>query len=154
MVYPALLPLMRTPRLRVVDWTDAPRPILNGLVRFAERRNVFCVCAITFQLASTTGVALLVQQCKVSINVHPTRAGNRVRLSAKQTSTFKSAGASVHSTTGSRGVRISCSNAGYTVFRGSVKSTGYPFHSPFSPSIPLPCVTVCISHFNWTLPLE
>jgi hypothetical protein len=40
-------------------------------------------------------------------------------------------------------VRISSSNAGYTMFRGSVKSTGYPFHSPVSPSIPLPCVTVC-----------
>jgi len=38
MVYPALLPLMRTPRLPVVDWTDAPA-ILNGLVRFVERRN-------------------------------------------------------------------------------------------------------------------
>ena len=25
MVYPALLPLMRTPRLPAVDWTDAPR---------------------------------------------------------------------------------------------------------------------------------
>jgi hypothetical protein len=30
-----------------------------------------------------------------------------------------------------------------TMFRGSVKSTGYPLHSPISPSIPLPCVTVC-----------
>jgi hypothetical protein len=41
-VYPALLPLlplMRTPRLPVVDWTDAPSD-LNGLVRFAERRNL------------------------------------------------------------------------------------------------------------------
>jgi len=38
MVYPALLPLMRTPRLPVVDWTDATAD-LNGLVRFAERRN-------------------------------------------------------------------------------------------------------------------
>jgi len=38
-VYPALLPLMRTPRLPVVDWTDAPAD-LNGLVRFAERRNL------------------------------------------------------------------------------------------------------------------
>ena len=35
MVYPELLPLMRTPRLPVVDWTDAPAD-LNGLVRFAE----------------------------------------------------------------------------------------------------------------------
>ena len=31
----------------------------------------------------------------------------------------------------------------YTMFRGSVKITGYPLHSPVSPSLPLPCVTVC-----------
>ena len=72
-----------------------------------------------------------------------TRAETRFRLSAKRTSPFKSAGASVQSTTGSRGVRISGSNAGYTMFRGSVKSTGYPLHSPVSPSLTLPCVTVC-----------
>ena len=29
------------------------------------------------------------------------------------------------------------------MFRGSVKSTGYSLHSPVSPSLPLPCVTVC-----------
>jgi len=52
-------------------------------------------------------------------------------------------GTSVQSTTGSRGVRISGSNAGYIMFRGSVKGTGYPLHSPVSPSLPLPCVTVC-----------
>jgi len=39
MVYPALLPLMRTPRLPVVDQTDAPAD-LNGLIRFAERPNL------------------------------------------------------------------------------------------------------------------
>jgi len=72
-----------------------------------------------------------------------TRAETRFRLSAKRTSPFKSAGASVQSTTGSRGVRISGSNAGYTKFRGSVKGTGYPLHSPVSPSLSLPCVTVC-----------
>ena len=38
-VYPALLKLMRTPRLPAVDWTDAPAD-LNGLVRFRERRNL------------------------------------------------------------------------------------------------------------------
>ena len=70
------------------------------------------------------------------------RANIRFRLSAKRTSPFKSAGASFQSTTGSRGVRISGSNAGYTMFRGSVKGTGYPLHSPVSPSLPLPCVTV------------
>ena len=45
-----------------------------------------------------------------------TRAGTRFCLSAKRKSPFKSAGASVQSTTGSRGVRISGSNAGYTMF--------------------------------------
>ena len=29
------------------------------------------------------------------------------------------------------------------MFRGSVKSTGYPLHSPVSPSLPLPGFTVC-----------
>jgi len=33
-------------------------------------------------------------------------------------------GASIQSTTGSRGLHISGSNAGYTMFRGSVKGTG------------------------------
>ena len=79
-----------------------------------------------------------------------TRAEIRFRLSAKRTSPFKSAGASVQSTTGSRGVRISGSNAGYTMFRGSGKSTGYSLHSQVSPSLTLPRVP---SHFNWTLPV-
>ena len=39
MLYPALLPLMRTPRLQVLDRNDAPAD-LNRLVRFAERRNL------------------------------------------------------------------------------------------------------------------
>jgi hypothetical protein len=39
MVYPALLPLMRTHQLPAVDWTDALAD-LNGLVRFVERRNL------------------------------------------------------------------------------------------------------------------
>jgi len=52
-------------------------------------------------------------------------------------------GASVQSTTGSRGVRISGSNAGNNMFRGSVKGTGYPLHSPVSPSLLHPRVTVC-----------
>jgi hypothetical protein len=72
-----------------------------------------------------------------------TRAEIRFLLSAKRTSPFKWGGASVQSTTGSRDVRISGSNAGYTMFRGSVKGTGYPLHSPVSLSLPLPCVTVC-----------
>ena len=83
-----------------------------------------------------------------------TRTETRFRLSAKQASPFRSAGASVQSTTGSRGVRINGSNAGYTMFRGSVKGTGYPLHSPVSPSLPLPSSPVrhhVPSHFNRSL---
>jgi hypothetical protein len=73
-----------------------------------------------------------------------TRAETRFRLSTIRTSPFKSAGGgSVQSTTGSRCVRISGSNVGYTVFRGSVNGTGYQLHSPVTTSLPLPCVTVC-----------
>jgi hypothetical protein len=67
---------------------------------------------------------------------------NQFNLSAKRTSPFKLAGESVQSPAGSRGVRISGSNVGYTMFRGSVKGTGCLPHSPVSPSLPLPCVTV------------
>jgi len=85
--------------------------------------------------------------CKTSgrlrLKCDGTRAETRFRLTAKRTSPFKLAGTSVQSTTGSRGVCISGSNAGYTTFRGSVKSTGYQLYSPVSPSLPLPCVTVC-----------
>jgi hypothetical protein len=72
-----------------------------------------------------------------------TCAETRFCLSAKQMSPFKSAGASVQSTTGSQGVHISGSNAGYSMFLRRVKGTGYPCHSPVSPSLSLPCVTVC-----------
>jgi hypothetical protein len=83
------------------------------------------------------------QSSRLRLKCDGTRAETRFCLSAKRTSPFKSAGMSVQSTTGSRGARISRSNAGYTKFRGSVKGTGYPLHSPVSLSLPLPCVTVC-----------
>jgi hypothetical protein len=60
-------------------------------------------------------------------------------------------GASVQSTAGSRGVPISGSNAGYTMFRGSVKSTGYPLHLPVSPFTSPPVRHLVPSHFNRTL---
>jgi hypothetical protein len=72
--------------------------------------------------------------------------GTRVEtflLSAKRKIPFKLAGATIQSTTGSRGVRIGGNNAGYTMFRGSVKSTGYPPNSPVSPSLPPLYVIVC-----------
>jgi len=65
-----------------------------------------------------------------------TRAETRFALSAKRTNTFKSAEASVQSITGSRGVSISSSNAGYIMFRGSVRVPAthsihqFPLHFP------------------------
>ena len=70
-----------------------------------------------------------------------TRAETRFRLSAKRTSPFKSAGGvSSVDYWQPRCAASGGSNAVYTMFRGSVKSTGYQLHSPVSPSIPLPCV--------------
>ena len=73
-----------------------------------------------------------------------TRAENKFRLSPKRTSPFKSAGASVQSTAGGRGVRISFSNAGYTMFGGSVRvlATHSIRQSPLHfPSRASPCAT-------------
>jgi hypothetical protein len=74
-----------------------------------------------------------------------THAETRFRLSAQRTSPFKSSGASVQST-GRRAVHISlqCLYCSYKpVFCSHVTLTGYPLHSPTSPSLLLPCVTVC-----------
>jgi len=98
--------------------------------------GVLKTVSATFGISHDTGTAASFHRGLIGTGV-------KIRLSAKRTSLFKSAGASVLSTTGSRGVRISGSNAGYTMFLGSVKSTGYPLHLPNSPSLPLPCVTVC-----------
>ena len=73
-----------------------------------------------------------------------TRAETRFRLSPKRTSPFKLVGASVQSTAGSRGVRISFSNSGYTTFGGGVRVLAtysirqFPLHFPSRTS---PCTT-------------
>jgi hypothetical protein len=72
------------------------------------------------------------ESCRLRLKCDGTRAETRFRLSPKRTSPFKSAGASVQSTAGSRRVRISGSNAGYAVFRGSVRvlATHFIRHVP------------------------
>jgi hypothetical protein len=100
-----------------------------------------CLCAVP-------GITL----GRLRLKCDGTRAETRFRLPAKRTSPFKSAWASVHSTTGSRGERISGSIAGYTMLRGSVKSTGYLLHSPVSPLTSPPVRHRVPSHFNWSLP--
>jgi len=75
-----------------------------------------------------------------------TRAEIIFRLSTKRRSPFKSAGASVQSTTGGRAVHISLQGLYCSckpVFRSHVTLTGYSLHSLVSPSLLQPCVTVC-----------
>jgi len=67
-----------------------------------------------------------------------TRSETRFRLSPKRTSPFTSAGASVQSTAGSRGERISGSNAGYITFRGSVRVLATHSIRYFPSSLPIP----------------
>jgi hypothetical protein len=92
----------------------------------------------------------LAQGSRLRFKCDSTRAETRFGLSVKRVSPFKSAGASVHSTTGSRGVGISVSNAGYTMFQGSVRvlATHSIRQFPFTPPSVLHRVP---SGFNWTL---
>ena len=83
-----------------------------------------------------------------------TRAETRFRLSARNGRVHLNRPwwVSVQSTAGNRGVRISGSNAGYTMFRGSVKGTGYPLPFASFPFTSPPVRHRVPSHFNWCLP--
>ena len=73
-----------------------------------------------------------------------TSAETRFRLSSKRTSPFKSVVVPVQSTAGSRGVRVSLSDAGYTTFGDGVGVLAthsirkFPLHFPSRAS---PCAT-------------
>ena len=132
----------------VTDW-NCNRLAQGDESRFSDKtkkKNVLVMITMMIFVVKTAMVGFwlwTVWWYRLRLKCDGTHSETRFRLSAKRTSTFKYLGASVQSTTGSRSVCISGSNAGYTMFRGSVKSTGYPLHSPVSPSFPLPCVTVC-----------
>ena len=83
-----------------------------------------------------------------------TCAETRFGLSTKRTSPFQSAGASVQSTTGSRGARISGSNgsnAGYTMFCGTVQDCWLPTQLVCFPYISPTVRHRVPSGFNWAL---
>ena len=71
-------------------------------------QNVSTYWALGFFLKKFMLIGEEYDTCPVTVlKCDGTRAETRFHLSAKRTSPFKSAGASVQSTTGSRGVRIS-----------------------------------------------
>jgi len=87
-----------------------------------------------------------VRTVRLRLKCDGTRAETRFRPSAKRTSPFKSAGESFQSTTGRRDVHISLQGLYCSckpVFCCHVTLNGYPLHPLVSPSLLLPCVTVC-----------
>ena len=107
------------------------------------------VTAINVEASTTwSNRNIFMEMGRLRLKCDGTRTETILRLSAKRTSPFKSAGASVHSTTGRRDLRISGSNDGYTMFRGSVKCTGYPLDSSFPFTSP-PCLNVCHHISTW-----
>ena len=91
--------------------------------------------------------------CIAHLKRNGTRAETRFRLSPKRTSQFNSAGVSVQPTAGNPVVSISVSNAGYTMFRGSVRVLAthsirnFPLHFP---SLASPCVIRFQTHSSYT----
>jgi hypothetical protein len=115
--------------------------VRENVCQLAEKNEIFVDKYPTFfivwrriQLSFSIPGRCLSAGGRLRLKCDDTRAETRFRFSAKRTSPFKSAGASVQSTTGSWSMRIS---ARYTMFRGSVRQ--FPLHFPPSP----PCVTVC-----------
>jgi len=130
-----------------MNWLVVVKKVKFKITYFALLHFNLCVNTLFHN-----GMAGTVIGCRGQLNCDGTRAETRFRLSAKWTGPFKSAGASVQSATGSRGVRISSSNAGCTMFQGTVKGTGHPLHFPDSPSLSPPVRHHVPSHFNWSLP--
>ena len=132
----------------VVDWTDPPTANLNGLVRFADRPNL-----VSARVPSRFKRAILAQwhsvlisMCRARFKRDGTCAETRFALSAKRTSPFKLAEGQL-----SRLLAAEvCASAVVMVVmldapcsEVECKTTDYPLHSRFSPSLPLPFVTVC-----------
>ena len=82
MVYPALIPLIRTPRLPVVDWTDAPRWFKWTPPFRRKTKSGFCACAIRFKLAPTdcTVPAVLEHSASKKVVLKCTNARKRVTV--------------------------------------------------------------------------
>ena len=87
-----------------------------------KKKNSAPVCTVTSSIVRLEQCASYMKdtRSRLLLKCDGTRAETRFSLSAKRTSPFKSAGASVQSATVSRGVRISGSNgsnARYTMFQ-------------------------------------
>jgi len=116
---------------------------------------VSCRHSTVIVTRSAIFLLILTLVSRLRLKCDGTRAETRFRLSAKRTSPFKSAGASVQSTTGSQAVHISLQGFVLLVQACVLQSCDaywlpttfscFPFTSPaVRHRVP--------SHFNWTLP--
>jgi hypothetical protein len=140
-------------------WGHTMAQLVEALCYKPEGRRFDCRrCCWNFYWYNPSGrtIALgsthpLTEMSKLHLKRDGTRAETRFLLSAKRTSPFKFARASVQSTTGSRSVRIRGSNVGYTMFRDSIRVLA--IHSIRQFPLHFPLVRHLVpSHFNWTLP--
>jgi hypothetical protein len=88
MLYPALLPLMRTPRLPVVDWTDVHCRFKRTRPFCRKTKSGFCACVITFQTQFTSEKRMVGSQGqsgRMQITGAITISGSLFRASAMTT---------------------------------------------------------------------
>ena len=85
---------------------------MGGLIRSASIQNLSDLTPFYQKFRHFLGSPQNKHKSRARSKRDGTRAETRFGLSAKRTSPFKSAGVSVQSAAGSRGVRISGSNAG------------------------------------------
>jgi hypothetical protein len=109
------MPQMTLWRMRTARWIPK-----------APNTQAVYVILITLPLQQWLHERASVLRCRGCAESDGTCAETTFRLSPKRTSPFKSAGESVQSTAGSRGVRISGINAGYTTCRGRVRVLATP----------------------------
>jgi len=132
--------------------SDGPPPPLQYICRNTEERSCNIRCS-----GKTVSIIARAER-------DDTRVETRIRLSPKRTSPFKSVGASVQSTAGSRRVRISFSNAGYTTLGVGVRVLAthsirqFPLHFPSlrhrvptgsERTLQIVCVCLCVCTLNY-----
>ena len=81
--------------------------------------------------------------CTARLKRDGTCAETRFGLSAKRTSPFKLAGGQVSRLLAAEVCASAVVILDTPCSEVQCKTTGYPLHSHVSPSLPLPCVTVC-----------
>ena len=149
------------------SWTETPRDRRNSnlcdnktqvnthMSEVGERKESICFINDNPKQNSRRGSHSMIKtRGRGQLKCDGTRAGNIFRLLAKRTSPFKSAGASVQSTTGSRGMRISfyCGQQCW-ILHVPRQCEGYWLPTPFA-SFPFTSPPVrhrVPSHFNWSL---